>query len=464
MADSSLDNTDSRLAYEAPDPERPATSAPTEGELERESPAVHALDRSPAPAGHDPYAALKFPNFILFSVGWMISVIGHQMQSTALGWEIFDRTGSKLALGWVAGIQVIPVMALALPGGMLADTFDRRRIIALSGGLAAVCSLALAALSYREGSIPWMFVMLFLSSAALTIGRPARSSLMPLIVPSWAFSNAVTWNSTIFQIASMAGPAMAGLVISRSTRLVYLIDAGCAGIFALLILFTRIRRVRQSAVETRSTGNVLAGLRFVWNTRIILATMTLDLFAVLLGGAVYLLPVFAKDILHVDAVRFGWLRAAEAIGALTMSLVMAHLPPMKHAGRSMLLAVMGFGVCTIIFGLSRWFWLSFAMLLMTGALDTVSVVVRHTLVQVLTPDNMRGRVSAVNNIFIGASNELGGLESGLTAAWLGPVRSVVVGGVGTIMTVAAVALWSPQIRRYGRLDSMPESESDPPRR
>src|SRR5688572_7977361 len=402
MADFSPNSNDDqrKRAYEDADPERPATAAPTESDLEGESPSVRALDHSPPPPGHDPYAALKFPNFILFSLGWMVSVIGHQMQSTALGWEIFDRTGSKLALGWVAGIQVIPVMALALPGGLLADTFDRRRIIAISGALAAVCSVALAMLSYRQGSVPWMFVMLLLSSAALTIGRPARSSLMPLIVPPWAFSNAVTWNATIFQIASMIGPATAGVVIATiSTRAAYVIDAACAALFATLILFTRIRKIDgpTTAAGKRSRGDVLAGLRFVWNTKIIFATMTLDLFAVLLGGAVYLLPVFAKDILQVSEVRFGWLRAAEAIGALCMSLLMAHLPPMKHAGRAMLLAVTGFGVCTIVFGLSRWFWLSFAMLLMTGALDTVSVVVRHTLVQVLTPDNMRGRVSAVNN-------------------------------------------------------------------
>lgn len=457
MAEFPPNSNDPKLAYEEPDPERPATGAPTEPDLEIESPSVRVLDYSPLPPGHDPYAALRFPNFVLFSLGWMVSVIGYQMQSTAIGWEIFDRTGSKLALGWVAGIQVIPVMALALPGGMLADTFDRRRIIALSGALAAVCSVALAMLSYREGSVPWMYVMLFLSSAALTIGRPARSSVLPLVLPPWAFSNAVTWNATIFQVASMIGPATAGVVIAlASTRAAYLIDAACVATFATLSLFTRLRKVEESAGGKRSAGDVLAGLRFVWNKRIILATMTLDLFAVLLGGAVYLLPVFAKDILRVDEVRFGWLRAAEAIGALGMSLIMAHLPPMKRAGRSMLLAVTGFGVCTIVFGLSRWFWLSFAMLLLTGALDTVSVVVRHTLVQVLTPDNMRGRVSAVNSIFIGASNELGGLESGLTAAWLGPVRSVVAGGIGTIMTVIAVALWSPQVRKYGRLDSAPE--------
>src|SRR5688572_6110562 len=294
MADSPPNSNDSKRAYEDADPERPATGAPTEADLEVESPSVRALDHSPAPAGHDPYAALKFPNFVLFSAGWMVSVIGHQMQSTALGWEIFDRTGSKLALGWVAGIQVIPVMALALPGGLLADTFDRRRIIALSGVLAAVCSVALAMLSYREGSVPWMYVMLFLSSAALTIGRPARSSLMPLIVPPWAFSNAVTWNATIFQMASMVGPATAGVVIATaSTRTAYLIDAACVALFATLILFTQIRKVdAPKSAGPRSRGDVLAGLRFVFNTRIILATMTLDLFAVLLGGAVYLLPVF----------------------------------------------------------------------------------------------------------------------------------------------------------------------------
>lgn len=204
-----------------------------------------------------------------------------------------------------------------------------------------------------------------------------------------------------------------------------------------------------------------AGMRFVWNTRIIFATLSLDLFAVLLGGAVYLLPVFATDILKVGSVGFGLLRAADTIGAFVMTLTIAHLPPMKRAGRAMLLSVAGFGICTIVFGLSTSFWLSMAMLLLIGAFDSISVIVRHTLVQVLTPDAMRGRVSAVNNIFIGASNELGGLESGVTAYWWGPVRSVVVGGIGTLTTVIAIAFMFPQVRKFGSLRDARPAEEEP---
>jgi hypothetical protein len=239
-----------------------------------------------------------------------------------------------------------------------------------------------------------------------------------------------------------------------SVWVAYAIDSVCGLVFAMLIFTVRLRPLGPdlAAAPDRS---VLAGFRFVWRTRIILATMALDLFAVLLGGAAWLLPVFAKDILQVGPSGQGWLRGAEAVGAFTMALVLAHLPPMRRAGRTMLLSVAGFGVATIVFGLSRSFWLSLAMLACIGALDQISVVIRHTLVQLLTPDSMRGRVSAVNNISIGASNELGGLESGLVAAWLGPVGSVVFGGIGTLVTVGTVAALFPGLRRYGSLQGGP---------
>ena len=403
---------------------------------------------------HDPYAALRFRDFRLYAIGWMISVIGQQMQAAALAWEIFDRTGSYSALGWLGGVQAVPLLLLALPAGHLADTFDRRRITTLTSILASLCSLALAVLSYRA-PINWMFGVLVLSSTALVMGRPARSALLPQIVPLSVFSNAVTWNASIFQVATMLGPALAGLIIIFSVRTVYVIDALCALTFAALTFLLKPANLNKSNHTDRS---LIAGIRFVWNTRIILATLTLDLFAVLLGGAVYLLPVFAKQILNVGSLGFGGLRAADAIGAFVMAILLAHLPPMKHAGRNMLLAVAGFGAATIVFGLSRNYLLSFAMLLLIGAFDNISVVVRHTLVQVLTPDSTRGRVSAVNNIFIGASNEIGGLESGLTAHWFGPITSVVGGGFGTLLVVLSISLLFPQIRRFGSLhNAKPES-------
>ncbi|MGE5612184.1 MAG: MFS transporter [Bacillota bacterium] len=437
-----------KIVYEQPDEERPASPNPTQATLEYESPAGREA------RVHDPYAALRFRDYQLYSIGWILATAGQQMQATALQWEIFDRTGSYQMLGWLGGVQAIPLLALALPAGYLADMFDRRFVATITSILAAICSIALAFLSYRTGSIGPMFAILVLSSTALVVGRPARSSMLPQLVPLSVFSNAVTWNSSFFQVATMLGPALAGWIIHyHSTRMVYVVDAGCGIAFAVLVLLLRPVHHDTNGIDR----SFVAGVRFVWRTKIILATITLDLFAVLLGGAVYLLPVFAKDILHVGSVGFGWLRAADAIGAFSMAMLIAHLPPMKKAGRAMLLAVIGFGAATVVFGLSRNYWLSLVMLVLIGAFDNISVVVRHTLVQVLTPDAMRGRVSAVNNIFIGASNELGGMESGLTAAWFGPITSVVGGGVGTILVVLAIALLFPQVRRFGSLaDAKPE--------
>jgi len=471
-------------AYEQPDNERPASAAPTEADLERETPSVRALDYSPPPLAHDPYLALRFPEYLRFSVGWIFAVVGHYMVSTAIGWEIIQRTKSTLDLGYVAGVQALPLIFLALPAGLLADRMDRRRLSAFTSILAGVCSAGLGLCSYRPGLLGWMYVLIMFNSAALILGRPARAALLPRLVPTEAFTNALTWNSTIFQVASMSGPALAGLVIAislkhfHSVKLAYFIDAASQVVYAAFIMTLPARGylseepAEELAKDRPPTWSSLwDGVRFVSRTKLLLAAMTLDLFAVLLGGAVYLLPVFATDILHVGSVGFGWLRAAEAIGAFIMALFIAHMPPMQRAGRSLLLAVAGFGICTLVFGLSRNFWLSFAALCCLGACDNVSVVVRHTLVQILTPDVMRGRVSAVNQVFIGASNELGGLESGLTAAAfsalatffgataaranvLGPVWSVLFGGTGTLVVVAIVAAVWPQVLALGTLQDL----------
>jgi MFS family permease len=443
-----------KLAYESIDPARPATASPTESDLENQA----------APRAHDPYAALRYRDYVIFSVGWMVSVVGNQMTAAALGWEIFDRTQRAVNLGWLGGIQALPLLVLALPAGVLADHFDRRRIMAITSVLAAITSIGFAAMSYSlSPHYLWiMFGLLLLNSTFLVLGRPARSAFLPTVVPPTIFTNAVTWNASFYQTATVLGPALAGLVIATSlrhfhnVRLAYIIDALCMLAFAITMSSLPTPQYGNSKRSDKDAGAIerlTAGIRFVWRTKIILATLTLDLFAVLLGGAVYLTPIFAKDILHVGSVGFGWLRAADALGALLMALIVAHTPPMKRAGRAMLLAVGAFGAATIIFGFSRNFYLSFAAIFLVGAFDNISVVVRHTLVQVLTPDDMRGRVSAVNNIFIGASNELGGLESGLTAAWLGPVKSVVLGGIGTLLTVSLVAVLAPHLRKFGRLDT-----------
>jgi MFS family permease len=293
---------------------------------------------------------------------------------------------------------------------------------------------------------------MLLSASIRTFGWAARSSFFPTLVPRESFANAVTWNSSIFQVSCVLGPAAGGFLIVRfGFPFIYTLDAICALIFFLLVV--PIAKIREAPrVTARAWHSLAEGIRFVFSKKVILATITLDLFAVLLGGATALLPIFADQLLHCGPIGLGWLRAAPAIGAFVMAVLIAYLPPMRHAGRTLLWCVSGFGLATIIFGASKWFWLSLAMLFLTGVFDSVSVVVRQTLVQLLTPDAMRGRVSAVNNIFIGTSNEFGAVESGLTAAVFGPVVSVIAGGIGTILVVIAVASIWPETRRIGALD------------
>ncbi|HZN66077.1 MAG TPA: MFS transporter [Tepidisphaeraceae bacterium] len=450
-----------RPEYEPPDTQRPASMSPTEGQLEGESPVGARRLEGGREEKHDPYAALRLPDYRAYCLGWVISVVGRQIQDVAIGYEIYERTGSKLALGWIGLAQAIPLMLFALPAGHFADRFDRRRIVMITQAVWVLSSAGLAAVSHLHGPVWAMYVLLGAGSAAHAAGWPARASLMPQIVPPDVFNNAVTWNSSFFQIASVVGPAVGGALLLLGAPAAYLVDAGCGATFLALIGLVRLRPIARST-ESHPLRSFAAGVRFVWRNKILLATMTLDLFAVLLGGSIYLLPVFAKDILKVEAVGFGVLKTAPAVGAFVAAMFIAHLPPMKRAGWSMLWAVAGFGAATVVFAVSKSFWLSFAMLALTGAFDNVSVVVRHTLVQALPPDSMRGRVAAVNAMFIGASNELGGLESGLTAAWWGPVGSVLVGGVGTIVVVALVAIIWPQVRRFGSLKDARPLEEDPP--
>ncbi|MGB9156070.1 MAG: MFS transporter, partial [Chthoniobacterales bacterium] len=306
---------------------------------------------------------------------------------------------------------------------------------------------------FDDFSIPLIYLLLFISGIARTFAWAARSSFFPTLVPRDVFANAVTWNSSVFQIASVLGPAISGfIVVHISFSCVYVIDAITSFLFFLLVLPIP-RAPEKKKHEVLDTWRSLqAGMRFVLSKHVILATITLDLFAVLLGGATALLPMFADQILRVGAIGLGWMRATPAIGAFVTALVVAYLPPIKRAGVTLLWCVTGFGLATILFGLSHVFWFSLAMLFFIGAFDSVSVIIRGTIVQLVTPDEMRGRVSAVNNIFIGTSNEFGALESGLTAALFGPVISVVGGGIGTILVVLGVAKWWPETWKIGRLD------------
>src|SRR5947207_606727 len=409
------------------------------------------------------------------------------MLAVAVEWEIYRRTHSATALGLVGLVFAIPIVGLSLPAGHLADRISRKHIILVSQIFSSVTSALLALVSWQhlaipemsilgacnhglsavadvferhqsgfhfdDASIPLIYLLLFLGAIARTFSWAARSSFFPTLVPRDAFSNAVTWNNSVFQIGSVVGPAISGFVVAhRGFPIVYVIDAITSFAFFLLVL--PIPRAKQSRarVELSTWRSLIAGIKFVFSRNVILATITLDLFAVLLGGATALLPIFADQILRCGPVGLGWLRAAPAVGAFAMALTIAFLPPMRQAGKTLLWCVAGFGVATIIFGLSKVLWLSLLMLFFAGALDSVSVIIRGSIVQLVTPDEMRGRVSSVNNIFIGTSNEFGALESGLTAALFGPVISVVAGGIGTILVVMGSALRWPDIRKIRALD------------
>ncbi|MEH1820552.1 MAG: MFS transporter [Nostoc sp.] len=403
-------------------------------------------------AQHDPFAAFKFRDYRLFTIGRLVLFVGSQMQTVAIGWELYERTNSAIALGGVGLAQVLPMIALTLVVGHVADRRDRKLIMLLSVMLLALCSLALAVLSYTKGAIFLTYACLLLTGVARAFLRPASDALMWQLIPVSAFTNAATWNSSSFQLAAVIGPALGGFGIALfgSATGVYVLAAIAAFLcFVLTLAIKEQKAIR--AKEPISFQALAAGAKFVWQNQLILAAITLDMFAVLLGGAIALLPIFAKDILHVGPMELGYLQAAHSIGALTMAITLAYLPPLRKAGPALLWSVVGFGVVTIIFGLSHSFWLSMLMLILGGALDSISVVIRHTLVQIRTPDHLRGRVAAINSVFISASNELGGFESGLTAALFGPVISVVGGGIGTILVVIATAAIWPEIRRLGAL-------------
>jgi MFS family permease len=410
---------------------------------------------------HDPYASIRRPDFRRYWIGNLVSVLGMQMQSVTVGWEVYRRTEEVFYLGLIGLVQVIPVFSLALLAGHVADRVDRKRVLRAALTLSGSASLGLAAVSFFQWHVAGMFVCLFLVGVARAFLQPAKSSFLPQLVPREIFSNAVTWSLGAFQLASVAGPALAGVAVYLVGYVeIYLFQAAAATFFATML--AGVRRADGTAPREAPTLRQLGeGVVFVWENKVIFGAMALDMFAVLLGGATALLPVFAKDVLAIGPLRFGFLAAAQAIGALAMSLALVVRPPLARAGRALLWSVAGFGVAIIVFGLSRSFLLSFAALAAAGACDCISVVVRHSLIQMLTPDRMRGRVSAISSMFISASNELGEFESGALAWATSPIFAVVAGGTGTILVVAAAALAVPQLRRFGRLDFKAEHEAVP---
>ncbi len=374
------------------------------------------------------------------------------MQKVAIGWEIYERTHSAIYLGYAGLVQFLPQVLLMLFAGHIVDTYNRKRVFMAALVCNAAAAAGLAVNATRGGSIYVLYGCLLAYGTARAFIMPARQAFLPGIVPLEIFSTAVSWNSSGFEISSMAGPAIGGLLIGafQSPAFVYTINA--IGQFIFISLLAGIAyKNRTGAKQPMTLNSFSAGFRYVWKAKVVLSAMALDMFGVLLGGATAMMPIYAKDILRVGPRGLGWLMAAPSIGAFSMAMIQAHRGPLRKAGRTLLLAVAGFGAVTVIFGLSKNFWLSMAMLFLLGSCDNISVVVRLTLVQVLTPDDMRGRVSALNALFIGTSNELGAFESGLVANFLGPIFSVVSGGIGTIIVVLAMAWLSPKLRRYGSL-------------
>jgi MFS family permease len=395
----------------------------------------------------DAYGSFRSRDFRFLLTGNFLSSFGLQMLSVAVSWDLYVQTKSALVLGNVGFVQVAPFLIFALLAGNLADRHDRRTIMLVTQVLFLAASLLLVTL---PRSVALIYVALFLTAMARAFQWPARSALLAHTVPEETLQNAITWASSAQEIASVSGPALAGILVAAAgSRSVYIIQFACA-VCALGCYFLLRYRGKPERPLPVSARSMLEGLRFVWTDKLIFSAISLDLFAVLFGGATALLPIFAVDVLHAGARGLGWLRAAPSIGAVSMALLQTHRPKARSAGRVLLASVAAFGVATIVFGLSRSLWLSFAMLALTGAFDNVSVVLRQSLVQTETPDRLRGRVLSVNSIFISCSNQLGAVESGWTAAWFGAIPSVVGGGIATALVVGGFAIWSRALREWRR--------------
>jgi MFS family permease len=426
----------------------------------------------------DHYAVFRLRDFRLYLTGRLFAVFGQQMLTVAVGRELYERTHSPLALGLVGLVEMIAMVGCTLPAGHLADNLNRKLIILAALLLSSSASLGLALISWQHANVNWIYACLFTAAIARTFLWPASSAFLTSLVPRELFPRAVTWNSGAFQLSSVAGPAVGGALYAvlrnYSTHpavFIYLINFCTAMTCFVCVKMVRAHHVVKNP-EPMSLKNLATGFKFIFAQKLILGMITLDMFAVFFGGATALLPVFAgnEHLLNVGVLGQGVLQTALPLGSVLCALYLAHRRPMQKAGRALLWCVAVFGLATIAFGLSHWFWFSFGMLVVCGAVDNVSVVVRHTSVQLLTPDDKRGRVSAVNSLFIGTSNELGGFESGFVAHLAGPVWhhaaagpaliqavaagsifSVVSGGIGTILVVIAVAYFWPEIRRYGKL-------------
>lgn len=457
------------------------------------SPLPDAAAREP---DRDPYAALRHAGYRRFLIGNFLANVGRQAVSIAATWQIYQWTHSATALGLVGLVNVLPLLAFVLPAGVWADRVDRRRIImgcmigsaslsltlalvthfhaaipaaapimAVNRGLEAIALLFErhvdpASLHFSQPALPIIYALLFLHAIVRVVAGPARGAIVPQLVPARHLSNAVTWSSSLFELSTVIGPALGGMIVALSSyALVYALDVFCAlSLVGALLGVAPLPRPATPGGEL--PPGALAGVRFIGSHPPVLGAMALDLFAVVLGGAVALLPLYADQVLHVGPAGLGWLRAAPSLGAIVMAFVVAHRRPFARPGLVMLWSVAGFGAAVTLFSLSTSVWLSLLALFLSGACDNVSVVIRHSVVQLLTPDALRGRVTSVNQLFIGCSNEISALRAGLMAALLGPVLAASLGGVGTIaVTLAAAIVW-PSLRTLPPLHRLTAADTD----
>lgn len=402
---------------------------------------------------HDPYEALRFPEFRNFNIARLCITIASQMQAVIVGWQIYEITKDPLSLGLIGLAEAIPSIFTLIFAGHITDTNDRKKIVMSSVILMTLCSVLLLIVSTDEIEVLYsnkvmaIYSIIFLSGIGRGFSSPSFFAFVAQLVPKESLPNAITWNTSTWQTGAVTGPALGGLLYGF---------IGAVNTYSVIVIFWIIAIILISTIKKKPIPEFVAllslkekltsGLKFVFEKKIILGAISLDLFAVLFGGAVALLPIFAGEILFVGPEGLGMLRAAPSVGAVTMALLMTRRPITGNAGRNLLIGVFGFGICIVIFGLSKSFILSLVVLCFSGAFDSMSVVIRSTVIQLLTPDNMKGKVSAVNSMFIGSSNEIGAFESGVAAKLMGTVPSVIFGGLMTLIIVTCVTIFSPRLR------------------
>lgn len=420
-------------------------------------------------AQNDPYASLRYPEFRIFLSMRFLLVFGWSMQFIVIEWQVYELTKDALSMGIIGLMEFIPAFCMALFAGHIVDQREKRNLLAFCIGAFSLISLGLFLLTWPEIVKNWstntilycIYALVFFGGILRSFFGPILFSLIALLVPKKAYPNAATWSSSAWQIASVVGLAFSGFAISWfGVHWSLCIVFSMVSLAFITVFFISKKPIHNTKINEPILQSLKEGLSFVFQTKAILGALTLDMISVLFGGAVMLLPIFAKEILDVGSEGFGILRAAPSVGAILTMIATAYLPISKNAGMKLLIAVFGFGICIIVFGLSTSFWISVVALFFSGVTDGVSMVIRQTILQLKTPDHMRGRVASVNSMFVGSSNELGGFESGVTAKLMGTVTAVVFGGTMTLITVITTALVSPTFRKLDLRKDFDDNRDD----